>query len=201
MKYAKPQNLPLIPNPLGVDREIQDLQILLVENISWLEYSFGRAYIGQKDQDKGNPIKFPIVYSGEGNYYDASPNDNVASQSFFLVEGAYQYNNYSNSSPNKLKVPVSLIVWGNLKKLSTEEQDYLYGNILLQDLLVVLRESYQLEISRIYDNATDVFKEFDIYKEPSSLYYFPYFCYRINFDLSTQEECKENIDLSDIVNY
>jgi hypothetical protein len=46
MNQLKP-NVPLIQNPIGLDREIQRLQLAIGRGLPWLEYSFGRATPGQ----------------------------------------------------------------------------------------------------------------------------------------------------------
>jgi len=71
-----------------------------------------------------------------------------------------------------------------------------FGGVLLQDLLRVLRENGEVEITKISDNATEVFKEFSIRQDSPSLFYYPYFCYRVYLNVFTQEECANNINLA-----
>jgi len=190
--YRNPSNLPLLTEPLGIDVQIQNLQQELAEQLTWLEYSFGRAFIGEDEQFKGKDYTYPMVYKGSGNYQDASPNDNLISQSFFVVSGDYQYQDYQINQPNKFTVPVALIVWGNLKRISSTDEHF--GQVLLQDVLKVIRNNEEFKVTSINDNESEVYKEFSISKEPTSLFYYPYFCYRINMNLASSEECFEEID-------
>lgn len=192
MTYKTPDNLPLLSNPLGIDQGIQDLQIELSENLQWLEYSFGRAYLGKDRQQTGRDYIYPAVYKGDANYYDASPNDNVISQSFFVLDGDYRYDDYMINQQNLFEVPVSLIIWGNLKKISDVDEHF--GQILLQQTLQVINNNEQFTVLSVVDNEPDVFSEFSDRLENSSLYYYPYFCYRIKMLLSSGEECKETIE-------
>jgi len=194
--YRNPINLPLLSYPVGIDVQIQELQEELSE-LTWLQFSFGRAFIGQDEQTKGKDYTYPMVYKGNGNYQDGSPNDNVISQSFFVVNGDYRYDNYEIYQENKFTVPVSLIVWGNLKRISNIDEHF--GQLLLQDVLATIRDNQEFKVTSITDNQTEVFKEFSIRDEPTSLFYYPYFCYRIDMDLASSEECIETINQTKII--
>lgn len=198
MSYKTPDNLPLLSYPLGIDQGIQDLQIQLSQQLPWLEYSFGRAYIGKDRQQAGRDYVYPAVYKGESNYYDASPNDNVISQSFFVLDGDYDFNNYTINDQNLFEVPVSLIIWGNLKKIS--DLDEHFGHVLLQQTLSVINKNEQFTVLSVTDNETDVFREFNDRLENSELFYYPYFCYRIKMRLASSEECDTDIEAS-LTNY
>lgn len=191
--YRNPTNLPTLSNPLGVDLEIQLLQAELATNLSWLEYSFGRAYLGREEQETGKDYIYPAVYKGNGNYQDGSPNDNLKSASFFVVDGDYNYADYDINEPNKMSVPVSLIIWGDLKKISPDFDEH-FGSVLLQDVLRVIRNFEEVKVDGVADNENDVFSEFSIREENPSLFYYPYFCYRISLNMATQEDCGQDID-------
>ena len=197
--YNTPTNLPTLTDPLGVDLAIQLLQTELATELSWLEYSFGRAYLGREEQEKGKDYIYPAVYKGLGNYQDASPNDNLKSASFFVVDGDYSYSEYDINLPNKMSVPVSLIVWGDLSKLSQTFDEH-FGSVLLQDILRVVRNFQEAEVDGVSDNENDVFSEFSVREENPSLFYYPYFCYRISLKLAIQEDCEANIDTA-LTNY
>lgn len=193
MTYKQPINLHLLTAPLGVDKVIQDLQIELGD-LSWLEYSFGRAFIGRDKAQAGRDYNYPMVYSGDAQYYDASPNDNIISQSFFVIDGDYNFNDYLINEQNLFRVPVSLIVWGNLKKISDVDEHF--GQILLQQVLKVVNENNEFLVQAITDNEEDVFREFTVRLDQSSLFYYPYFCYRIKMEAQVSEECITDIEAS-----
>lgn len=189
MKYRDPKNLPLLTKPVGIDVQIQQLQSDL-SNISWLEYSFGRAYIGEMEQ-KGKDYTYPAVYKGTKNYQDASPNDNLKSQSFFVLDGDYAYEDYQINQDNKFSVPISLIVWGRLDKISNKDEHF--GSLLLQDVIQVIKNSGEFVINKITDNDKDVFREFSVSDRSPSLFYYPYFCYRIKMTAYSSDECVTDI--------
>jgi hypothetical protein len=198
--YRSPNELPKISYPIGVDASIQTLQEDLKTNLVWLEYSFGRAFVGEDQQTKGKDYIYPAVYKGSKNYQDASPNDNLVSQSFFLIDGDYSFEDgYDINEPNLITVPISLIVWGNLKKIAPTVDEH-FGQLLLQDVLSVVRNNGDFKVRSIVDNSTEVFGEFSVSKQATHLFYYPYFCYRINLDMYVREECREDI-LSTLQNY
>ena len=197
--YRNPTDLPTVSFPLGVDIQIQTLQAELASELVWLGYSFGRAFIGASDQMKGKDYTYPIVYRGNGDYQDASPNDNLKSASFFIVDGDYSYDDYDINEPNKMSVPVSLIVWGDLKKISPNYDEH-FGGVLLQDILRVIRNNEEVKVRSITDNASEVFKEFSSRQDVTELFYYPYFCYRISLEVATQEDCVTDIS-SALINY
>ena len=190
--YRDPSNLPTLTNPLGVDLAIQNLQIELSNQLSWLEYSFGRAYLGREEQEKGKDYIYPAVYKGNGNYQDGSPNDNLISASFFVVDGDYNYSDYEINEPNKMEVPISLIIWGDLEKISPNFDEH-FGSVLLQDVLRTIRNFQEVKVRGVADNENDVFSEFSVREENPSLFYYPYFCYRIDLDMAIQEDCDTTI--------
>jgi hypothetical protein len=192
MVYRNPSHLPLLTSPLGIDRSIQELQKDLYLNCSWLQYSFGRAFIGNDKQSKRD-YQYPAVYKGQKSYQDASPNDNLMSQSFFIVDDEYTYEEYDIFSLNKPIVPVSLIIWGNLEKISPSSNE-MFSQVLLQDTLRVIRDSTEWRVNKITDNHKDVFSEFSVRDSETHLFYYPYFCYRVYMETSVQEECDTDID-------
>jgi predicted RNA-binding protein len=109
-----------------------------------------------------------------------------------VVDGRYDYDEYDINEPNKMEVPVSLIIWGDLKKISSSFDEH-FGSVLLQDVLRVVRNNESVKVRGVLDNVGDVFREFTIRDENASLFYYPYFCYRIELVMATQEDCEDDI--------
>jgi hypothetical protein len=200
MTYYNP-NIPLLSNPVGVDREIQALQEELGIGLSWLEYVYGRAFLGVAKEVRQPNYLYPAVYKGNKNYYDASPNDNLRSQAFFYLDGMARPTTHDVGEYLKFTQPVSLIVWGRLDKVNTflgdPFSDEHFGSYLLQTILNTIRKNRSFKIKSIVDNGREVFAEFGIRNRNPSLFYHPYFCYRINMDVAFEEECEA--DLTNII--
>ena len=199
MTYRAPSTLSLLSTPFGVDREIQELQQELASDNSWLEYSFGRAYLGSGSSTSEKAYLYPAVYKGTKNYQDASPNDNLRSQSFFFVDSpATPADGATSLEYQKFNQDVSLIVWGSLNKvneyLSDPFGDEHFGSFLLQKLLNTIRKNDSFKIKRIYDNERDVFSEFSVRTNHPDLFYYPYFCYRIVMEVAFDQDCEEDLN-------
>jgi hypothetical protein len=193
--YNNPSNLPLLSNPVGIDLPIQELQQELATFCPWIEYVFGRAWMGMKQQNSEPNYLYPAVYSGGKDYYDASPNDNIVSQSFFYIDGDHRVNSseYEVGEYLKLSAPVSLIIWGNMEAINDAYglgyNDEKYTHVLLQNVLNTIRKNRAFTINRISDNDRNVFTEFSIRTKNNRMFYYPYFCYRIKMDVAYEEEC------------
>lgn len=188
----------LLTDPVGIDREIQELQILLKGELSWLEYSYGRAFQGVKKQTSEPNYLYPAVYTGSRNYYDASPNDNIISQSFFALDQTpYRPTDYETGQYNKYYARVNLIVWGDLRKvndaLNIQREDQHYSHLLLQDVLRVLRMQKSFSVNTILENERGIFDGYGIRSMNPKLFYFPYFCFKISLNGAFEDECDEDI--------
>lgn len=195
--YQNPPDTPLLTRPVGVDVPIQDLQIELKNDLAWLEKSFGRAYVGRKDRSNSPLYIFPAIYIGEGEVYDASPNDNIRAYSFFEVEGRYNiegdYESSGISGTNNYLAPVSLVVWGNLKKVNDTLVDPFpdqnFSQNLLQETVKVIRRNYDFNIVSIEDNLYSVFEPYSCRTLDPRFYYYPYFAFKIRMEVAFKEEC------------
>ncbi|GAA3940409.1 hypothetical protein [Hymenobacter algoricola] len=183
VSYLNPQ-APTLPNPIGLDKEIQRVQLLLAAKLPWLQVSYGRAYrSGRKDGTK--TIYYPEVYDGEREYRDVLPNDNVSAQSFF-----YPRDPASNpdSAPTPLGLalnqPVDLIFWVNLRALDPAK-DYRFEAELLRDVLRVLSNN-SIAVQRVYTTAEEVFKGFSMDVVAEQVFRMPYAGFRIQCELSLQ---------------
>lgn len=192
--------VPLLSDPVGIDLEIQIIQESLMENLVWLTNIYGRARQGRKSQTGEPNYLYPMVYTGGINYYDASPNDNITSQSFFINETApYRVTNgYDTGEHNKYTAEISLIVWGNLDKvndlIANPYPDEHFGHILLQDTLRVLRKTRNFKVQSIMEDERGIFDMFGVRSNNPKLFYHPYFCFKITGKVAFDDECDENIE-------
>lgn len=194
--YSNPPDLPLLTNPVGLDAALQPLQAELKDKLVWLQKSFGRAYVGRTQRTQSSLYLYPAIYIGDSEVYDASPNDNLTSYSFFEVEGQYRpdnYESYGGGGTNNYESPVSLVVWGDLLKvnqlLTTPYTDQNFSHNLLVETLKVIRENYDFKITGIEDNLYTVFEPYTCRQDDPTFYYYPYFCFKIRMEVAWREEC------------
>jgi len=77
-----------IPNPIGLDARIQQLQVdfgaTLFEGLNY--ESYGRAFLNTRDT-----IRVPEVYVGDGEYKEVLADDNLDALSFFLPDSSIPF--------------------------------------------------------------------------------------------------------------
>jgi hypothetical protein len=184
VSYTDPKPL-IVERPVGLDYEIQRLQILLAQQLDWLTVSYGKAYRGsRKNASTGKTVYYPEVYAGGKEYRDVLPNDNVVAQSFFYPSGPYV-------NPQREPVPQTLgftqacdlIVWANLEKVDPSK-NYRFEHELLLDVVRVLNEDGQVRILRAFTANEDVFRGFGLDSVPEHTLRQPYCGFRVQLELN-----------------
>lgn len=182
--YSNP-NVPLIENPINLDREIQSIQLTLAL-LPWLDKSFGRARTG-KDDNKS----FPEVYKGGGEYHNCLPNDHLKSQSFIRVRNdSGRPLNYEATEgyTNKYTYPLDIIFWFNLQRIDPGKR-YRFDEELKKEVTDVLKELTQLKLTRIYEAPEDVFQGYSFDFVNPNIFRYPYGGFRFECDLFFTEDC------------
>lgn len=175
MSYSNP-NIPVIPNPVGLEQKIQDIQNALSAGLSWLEKSFGRAWIHQEKDPSGKVSKIPKAYAGLGEYINVLPNDNFKSQSFIMAKGYERFEDYNHAALGiHKKRDLHIIFWGNLKKIDLA-RDYIFTEELKKQIQLALNNVEGLIITGYFDERADqVFADFTLNDVDTQLLMFPYF--------------------------
>lgn len=190
MSYINPKIL-IISNPKGIDAAIAELQTKLA-NIPYIDKVFGRAFRSIEVTKDKKQIEVPKVYQGSKEYYTALPNDNLKSYVFFIATGDDEYLDFNRSQSNEITRDVSLIFWGNLKKINPAK-DYIFTELIKADLLRELSFASPVQsINSIVDEEfSEIFKEFRaadklyIGKEQDLMY--PFAGVRINMTLAYRD--------------
>jgi hypothetical protein len=193
VSYTDP-TAPLLPSPVGLDAEIQRLQILLLNELYWLQISYGRAYRGSRQGANKKTVYFPEVYDGSSEYRDVLPNDNVTAQSFFYPAGPAT-NPDREPIPNTLTLTQAcdLIVWANLVRVD-DTKTYRFEHELLRDVLRVLNDDGQVRVLRAFTANEDIFRGFGLDAVPEQALRQPYCGFRIQMELhSTNILCEAQL--------
>lgn len=189
MSYTNP-NIPAAALSLiGLELAIEEIRNRIA-TISWLDKCFGRAYAFLEAGIDSKPITVPKVYMGGKEYYNCLPNDNLKSQSFFVVEGPETYENYNQFDGSIRKASVSLVVWGDLKKINPSK-DYIFTQELISECIKILKiHPMVMEINEIYDEKADkVFSGFDLREVESQYMMYPFAGFRISLTINYDEQC------------
>lgn len=156
MSYSTPTQFE-ITTPVLLDAKIAEIQTAM-DALSWLTYSFARAYREFKETDAGR-VSYPAVYQGDGvDYLNVFPNDNYASHSFVYVRQPHDVLD-TNSGFETLQGDISIIVFYRLKQISTTK-DYHFSELLKYDVLKVLDAIDSLTINQVFDEIEEAYADF-----------------------------------------
>lgn len=179
-----------VPDPIDLDLAIQGIQDKL-SVLTWLEKIFGRAReIAKKSADGKSTDRVPMVYQSNGEYYPPLPNDALKAYSFFV---ASQPRTFENSKPYDsvkfISTGLSLIVWGNLKRID-QTVDYIFTEQLINEVVAILNQNSRIELLRTYDeNTREIFRGFTLDETHQGLMLHPYFAFRIDMNLRFTMKC------------
>lgn len=182
VSYAIPV-APTLPNPVGIDAEIQRVQLLLATRLTWLQISYGKAFRYGEKRD-GKTVYLPKVYDLAGEYRDVLPNDNVTAQGFFLPRDPATTD---LREPMHGNLPMSQVIdwifWGNLTRIDETRPDR-FESELLRDALRVL-DSAGVLVQRVYTAPDEVFRGFTTDLVAGPVLQHPYAGFRIQIELHT----------------
>lgn len=152
--------VPTITNPVLLDKEIQRLQLKLATDISWLQYSFGRAYRQRMSVDTTD-VDYPEVYQGKDmNYLNVLPSDQWESIAFWYPTSGERI---TKNTKHEYSRTVALIMFVDLKKISVLK-GYVFTEELKAEVLASLEDVggllYNSEVTGYTDVPNDVYAEF-----------------------------------------
>lgn len=181
----------LIPSdPVMIDKVISYIQIYLKDNLSWLNYSFGRAQKLTRMRDK-KEHSYPGIYIKKNEYADLFPNEQFGNFSFFTTDDP-QTIDWNPRIRNEIKTPCSLIIWYNLKKIygcNTERNTEAIKAEVLRKLSDMTIASGRFSVEKIYEKAENIYKGYSLKEIDSQYLMQPYGGLRIEGTLTFIEPC------------
>lgn len=190
---------PVIADPVGIDRPIQELQQTLAA-LGWLEKSFGRSWLSyRQDVLNGKIVTYPQVWQGMDNgkdrdLLDVMPNDNLKSQSFFKVNDPIETINYRKDLYSEKRAIVDIIFWFNLREIHATV-DYRFIELLKTQAEDAVRKHMftveawaNVELVRSWEDAANVFKGYTIPDKRPQLIH-PFGGFRLETRLTWRENC------------
>jgi hypothetical protein len=181
----------LPPEPQGVDLAIQPIQALLAAGLPWLEKVFPRAVKqikrlnrAQVLQQRVTDIVEPEVYNNREPYI-LTPNDHLRAFCFFYPADPVSFPNYDPYDNSQVaQQDVSIIFWGNLKKIDPV-RNYNFSEELRMQAINLLRSRPAYTITNSFIEFEQAFAPFTVMTEGMRQYIKPpYFAFRINGTLS-----------------
>ena len=181
---------PIINNPELLDKVLGEVQKGLTNNLPWLNYAFGRAQRLVKEIRKRKHY-IPGVYSGKNDYLEVSPDADIGNFSFFKIEDP-QLMDWDPKIRGRIKADFSLIFWFDLRKIEgTQGRN---TEMVKAQILKALNGGFpirngRISISRIYEEAENIYKGYSIQEVDNQFLMHPYAGFRFKGTLTINESC------------
>lgn len=200
-------NIPFKDNPVLLDKILQDIQLKLKTELSWLNYAFGRAYRLVTHEQNGDKFVYPAIYAGDNEYLSVNPNDNFGNFSWFDIYDPQNVVEISQGLP-QLIFNGAIVFWFNLKTIYSDAS-VIYSEEVKNEILSILTSpgllasSGRISITKIYERFENIYRGYSIEKIYSNYMYsgeniqgidkqffmFPYSALRFEFNITTRELC------------
>jgi hypothetical protein len=188
---------PVIPNLTlkGIDKKIQDLQLLIDSSLTWVEKSFGLADRIVETKDERDFI-YPAAF--ETNVKDSIPllpGDAWSAYSFWVKTGTVTISNDTNFPPRRpiLKYEVSCIFYVDIRRISPTAQYKESKSKLTEDIFHFFNDvkfAGQLVATKfIDDDITKVFDGFTLDQIDNRFKMYPKWACRMDFELYFKDDC------------
>lgn len=187
-------NIPNVPKPAApafTDLVIGQIQDVLKANLSWLDYSFGKAQKLATVKDKQKHV-YPAVHLSAGEYLNVFPTDQFRNFSFFLIEDPQKVD-FNAHVHNQVTAKYALIFWVNLDDIFAGSEDRNTEALKAEIVKVLTRKTFltfgRLTLSAIYEQAENIYKGFNIKEVESQFLMQPYAGFRFEGELTFTEPC------------
>lgn len=180
----------------GIDSKIQLLQLALEDNLSWLQYSFGKCERHEKIIE-GTKEVYPVCFvDNTTDPIDVRPNDNYESMSFWEVQdpGRISYDDeYAIRKYAMWEYDVSLIIWANLKRIDSSHYNETKSR-MRQDIIDVFEtklvgSDVTFWVEQIFEkDILQIFVGYDLNNEENIIKR-PFVAFRINGIIRFKRKC------------
>lgn len=197
--------------PVLLDKILQDLQEVLKQRLTWLNYAFGKGYKLVEHRPDGEKFIYPAMYNGNSEYVSLLPNDNFGNFSWFDIYDPQVITPVVQALP-QYTFSGAIIFWYDLRTIY-EDVSMMYTEEVKDEIMRVLttpgiiKTTGKLAINNIYERFENIYKGYAIeriynnyeYKGESmqsidkQYFMFPYAGIRIEFTITTRELCQRYI--------
>ena len=198
-------------NPVLLDKILQDMQKSLLDNLSWLNYAFGRGYKLVEHRSNGNKFVYPAFYNGNREYVSLLPNDNLGNFSWFDIYDPQQITAVVQSLP-QYTFSGALIFWYDISTIY-DDASVMHTEEIKDEILRLLtspgliRNTGRFRVNAIYERFENIYKGYSIeriYNDRNysgegiqeldkQFFMFPFAGIRIEFTITTRELCQRYV--------
>ncbi len=181
MSLRRIPEVPVNENPVFIDAVIAQVQQTLKDELSWLDYSFGRAQRCVKMVDEQKEYFYPGVHYGYGDYVNVLPDQELGNFSFFTIDEPQEVL-FNAHSFNALNFDYSLILWVNLDNIYEGEKDRNSEEIKALVLGILTRRLFltygRISVEKIYEQAENIYKGYSLKEIQSQFLMQPFYGFR-----------------------
>ncbi len=184
------ERVPIRDNPRLFDKAIANIQQGLADNISWLDYVFGRSERLVKMYN-GKRVYTPNVYVGGNEYELLEPDSGIGNFCFFVLDEPQRVE-YVVGETSEMKVPFSIIVWVDMRTINSEDTrdtESVKRQLLrcLNGAIWMRQGSYR--ITKVWERAENIFKGFSLDEIDNQFLMHPYCGWRFEGELKVHDDC------------
>lgn len=181
---------PKFEHPVLIDRILAHMQDKLAGNIAWLDHAFGRSQRLVTMRDKSE-WQYPGVYIGGDEYLNVLPGQDLGNRSFFIVSDPAAVD--TSQRYIYLRNTVGLVCWYDLSTIypAGTERNTEAAKWKILDTLdkIIFPAGMRMSITKIYDLAENIFKEYSLREIDTQYLMLPYGGVRFEMELIYREEC------------
>ena len=176
-------------SPVLFEETIAEIQDALAAKVTWLGNIFGKA---QKmlDTVEGKRKRYPAVYDNMGNnqYENMLPDSEYNNYCFFVLGDEQEILPNSNPRHPKLKTEIGIIFWFDLEQILVANDRRLeqVKKELVEVLSNLTLTTGSIVLSKIHEDADNIFKEFDINELEATYLMQPHAGLRFNGEIVTK---------------
>lgn len=185
------ERIPIKENAALFDRVFGYIQTGLANNLSWLNFAFGKAERLVKNYN-GKRVYSPNLYVGKNEYELITPDSGIGNYCFFTLDEPEDVT-WEVGDNTYIKAPFSLIVWVDLRTI--EQTDERNTEAIKQDILrtlngkIWMKEGY-FQINRIWEKAENIFKGFTLDEIDNQFLMHPYCGWRFEGVIDVHTDCE-----------
>lgn len=164
----------LNPSTAGLDQVITKLQTAL-GGLSWLQKSFGRAYLMAEKTEAGAQVRYPKVYIGSKEYFNVMPNDRLSAFSWHigLRDETLDITNPLQSA-SFIQKRLASIFFLKLDRIDPSK-DYIFTEELKEQILQIYQAVPGVLVQNIWmESVQEVYTGFNIREISEDLFYYPF---------------------------
>lgn len=176
-------------NPHLFDVAINDIQTALNDECDWLNSIFGRCERLVKEIN-GQRYYTANWYKKANDYILIAPDEGLGNFCFFVLDEPTDLENYFAGDVTRCNIGFSLIVWCDLRTISTERGT----EGVKEEILNILNghvhlHSGRMTINKIYERAENVFRGFDYEEIDNQFNMHPFAAFRFEGELLVDTLC------------